>query len=114
MTVELGWFLEIEMKQSKEWDHGTPLDELVAEHKMCAFEAEYEPHWADHGALDCGAVHLLRDDGNYTSLALAPDGWVYYADTSIGADVLRSGRYVPMETADAMKLAEASRASLRV
>lgn len=112
--VDAVYFLEIDLKQSKEWDHATPLDVLVAQHEMCLFEAEYDPHWADDGALDCGAIHLLRDDGHYTSLALAPDGWVYYADTSIGADVLSSGRYAPMKTAAAMKIAGASRLSLRV
>ena len=100
------------LKQSKHYDHKTPFSELVAIHPTCLLEKDYRPHWADDGALDCGAIHFPVADGRYSSFAYAPDGWVYFADTSMGDHANYFDKYVPVNTAWAVRFIEANARSV--
>ena len=91
-------------KESKDWDHKQSLQELLKEHPFCLMELEHAPCIEHDYPLPSGTIHLVQNCKNYTSLTLTDDGWIYSADTSIGKDVLQSGKYQPMLTHEAIRI----------
>lgn len=94
--------------QSSRWDYKDPLSMVLLTTPNCLYQPECsKSEMGDqHGIAACGLVHLPRRDGHFTTLALSEEGWLYRSDSSIGDEVLVSGRYVPMRTQDAIDLAE--------
>lgn len=96
----------IPLKQSKTWDHKLALQALLVNHPFCYLELDHAPCVEHDYPLPSGIIHLVQNDKHYTTLHLQEDGWVYAADTSLGRDVLRSGKYQPMLTCEAMRISQ--------
>lgn len=105
----------MELRQSKHWDHRWSLLLLVSEHPHCLYEADFQPHEVDMecGVVACGAIYLPQNNGFFTALCMAQDGWIYFADSSIGDEVLTCGTFVPMRTEEAVEVVESRAKALQ-
>lgn len=97
---------ELTPKASPQWDHRLSLREVLEVHPFCLMELDHAPCLEHDYPLPAGVIHLVQRDKYYTTLTLTDDGWMYSADTSIGRDLLKTGKYQPMLTRDAMRISQ--------
>lgn len=97
---------ELPMKAGPHWDHILPLRQVVENHPFCYLELDHAPCVENEYPLPSGTIHLVQNTKGFTTLTLTDDGWEYAADTTIGKDVLKSGKYQAMLTEDAMRISQ--------
>lgn len=97
---------QLPLKAAPDWDHILPLSEVVKTHPFCYMELDHAPCVENDYPLPSGTIHLVQNTKGFTTLTLTDEGWSYAADTTIGKDVLRSGKFKALLTEDAMRISQ--------